>query len=163
LGELSAGQKMELIYGPNPSQGSLFNSREELVQAWTACRDELLERANPGRRPCAYYEFEFDGNRPPYDLERSTLWRKNLLRVDERVELEREWKAEFETAQAPDFTLNDGSGELLKGDCARAEYYRHHDIPRELVKRWEKAERRRRLRRARGERPAPVEEAAAVK
>jgi hypothetical protein len=51
---------------------------------------------------------------------------------------------EFETAQAPDFTLNDGSGEILAGDCARAAHYAHHDIPRELVKRWSAAARRRR-------------------
>src|SRR6516162_738732 len=36
---LSPGQKMELIYGPNPTQGSLFSTREELVAAWAACRD----------------------------------------------------------------------------------------------------------------------------
>jgi len=158
LGELSAGQKMELIYGPNPSQGSLFNSREELVQAWTACRDELLERANAGRRPAGFYEFEFAGRRPPYDTERSILWRMGLLTADEKVALEAEWKVEFATAQEPDFTLNDGSGEILKGDCARLAHYRWADIPDKLVKRWEKAERRRRARQG-----APLEEVAVIK
>jgi hypothetical protein len=143
-GGLSSGQKMELIYGPNSSQGSLFNSREELVQAWAACRDELLARANAGRRPAGFYEFEFDGRRPPYDTERSTLWRMGLLSADEKAVLEAEWKAGFEEAQAPDFTLNDGGSELLRGDCARAAHYAHHDIPRELIRRWEKAARRRR-------------------
>jgi hypothetical protein len=152
---LSAGQKMELIYGPSPSQGSLFNSREELVAAWAACRDELLERANPGRRPAGFYEFEWDGSRPAYDVERSTLWRLGKLSETEKAELEREWKAAFQEAQADDFTVNDGPGELLHGDCARAAHYAHHDIPRELVKRWSAAARRRRARRA----PAPSEKA----
>ena len=161
-GDLSSGQKMELQYGPNPTQGSLFSSREQLESAWAACRDELLERANPGRRPQGFYEFEFDGPRPAYDVERSTLWRKDLLSADEEVTLETEWKAAFQEAQPDDFTLNDDSGELLKGDCARVAHYEHHDIPRELIRRWEKAERRRRLRRAHGERPASVEKAAAT-
>jgi hypothetical protein len=160
-GGLSSGQKMELIYGPNSSQGSLFNSREELVQAWADCRDELLERANPGRRPAGFYEFEFDGRRPPYDTERSVLWRMDLLSETEKATLEAEWKTEFETAQAPDFTLNDGGSELLRGDCARAAHYAHHDIPRELVRRWEKAARRRRER-AERQPVEPAQEAAAT-
>ena len=154
-GDFSAGQKMELIYGPG-AQGSLFNSREELVRAWTVCRDELLERANAGRRPAGFYEFEFDGRRPPYGSERSTLWRMDLLSEAERAELECEWKAAFQEAQAPDFTVNDGSGELLRGDCARAAHYAWADIPRELVKKWSAARRRR-------ERRSASSEAAAAK
>src|SRR5262249_47767818 len=98
-----------------------------------------------GRRwvPQGFYEFEFDGPRPPYDLERSTLWRKELLTAEEKVTLENEWKVEFQRAQASDFTLHDGN-EVLTGDCARTEHYRHHDIPRELVRRWSAAARRRR-------------------
>ena len=135
---LSAGQKMELIYGPNPSQGSSFNSREELVQAWTACRHELLDRANPGRRPLAYYEFDYPhGTRPPFDTERSTLWRQGVLKPEERVELKREWRMEFDAALAMDAS-------------ERREHLEHHDVPVELVKRWakaaERAERRRRAR-----------------
>jgi hypothetical protein len=155
-GDLSAGQKMELIYGPNPAQGSLFNSREELVQAWAACRDELLERANAGRKPAGYYEFEWEGPRPPYATERSILWRANKLSAEERTELEAEWKVAFQEAQAPDFTLNDGNG-ILTGDCARAAHYEHHDIPATLIKRWGTAQRRRERR------AAPSEEAAAAK
>jgi len=155
---LSAGEAMELQYGPNPSAGSLFSSREHLERAWQRARERLLTISNPGRRPLAFYEFEFDGHRPPYDTERSVLWRKGLLSADEKVALEAEWKAEFERAQAPDFTLNDGSDEMLVGDCARAAYYRWEDIPRELVKRWTAARRRR----GRQQR-ASLEEAAAIK
>jgi len=161
-GELGPGEKMELIYGPSPAMGSCFASREALRAAWTAVRDELLGRANPGRRPAAFYEFEWDGPRPAYDVERSTLWRAGKLSEAERAVLEHEWKATFTEAQPDDFTLSDGSGEILRGDCARAAHYAWADIPRELVKRWTSAERRRRLRRARGERQpvAPAEEAA---
>src|SRR5262249_32768364 len=153
-GDLRPAQMMELQYGPNPSMGSCFASREELVDAWQQARDRLLEQSNPGRRPQAYYEFEFDGPRPPYDLERSTLWRMGLLSVDEKAALEAEWKAAFQEARAPDFTVNDGSGELLKGDCARAVHYAWADIPRELVKRWLAAARRRRARAIRNRKEA---------
>jgi hypothetical protein len=156
---LSAGQMMELQYGPSPSAGSLFGSREELENAWQRARERLLEQSNPGRRPAGFYEFEFDGRRPPYDTERSVLWRMGLLSEAEKVTLEREWRQEFQTAQAPDFTVNDGSGEILVGDCARAAHYAWADIPRELVKRWSAAVRRRRARQP----VAPSEEVAATK
>jgi hypothetical protein len=155
-GELSPGEKMELIYGPSPAMGSCFDSREALQAAWTAARDELLGRANPGRRPQAFYEFEWpDPRRPPYAEERSTLWRRGMLAPEEKVTLEREWRREFEQAQPDDFTVNDGSGELLKGDCARAAHYRHHDIPTALIRRWERAERRRRSKLQREEAATP--------
>jgi len=73
-----------------------------------------------------------------------------VLAAEEKAKLEHEWKMEFERAQAPDFTLNDGGGELLVGDCARAAHYAWADIPTVLIRRWEKAERRRRSKTANG-------------
>jgi hypothetical protein len=137
---------------------SVFSSREELEDAWQRARERLMAPLAPGRRPQAFYEFEFTGPRPPYDTERSVLWRMGLLTADEKATLEAEWKMEFERGAGPDFTLNDGSGEILGGDCARAAHYAWADIPRELVKRWEKAARRRR-----GRRSASSEEVAAAK
>ena len=156
----SAGEKMELQYGPNPTQGSLFSTREGLESAWVACRDELLERANPGRRPAIWWELEASGlglEWPGYFNERSYLYKAGVLSAEEKAELEREWKAEFEVAQKANFLLNDGSGEILMGDCARQAHYAWADIPRELVKRWTAAARRRRAR-ARGASPAKVQE-----
>ena len=156
-GALSGSQAFELWLGPAPT-GSLFADREQLRMAWEQHRDAIMARwGSHGRRPAGFYEFDWDGHRPPYDLERSTLWRADKLTPEERVTLEAEWRAEFEAAQAPDFTLNDGSGELLVRDCARAAHYRWADIPDKLVKRWEKAERRRRERR-----PTPLREETAA-
>jgi hypothetical protein len=73
----------------------------------------------------------------------------NLLRADERVALEAEWKAEFEKAQASDFMLSVSEDEILKGDYARAAHYRWADVPDKLLRKWTTAERRRRAR-ARG-------------
>jgi len=139
-----------------PGATSVFTSREELESAWQRVRERMMASLSPGRRPQGFYEFEFDGRRPPYDTERSVLWRMGLLSEAEKVTLEREWRQEFQTAQAPDFTVNDGSGEILVGDCARAAHYAWADIPRELVKRWSAVVRRRRARQPVAS-PAPQE------
>jgi hypothetical protein len=138
-GELGPAEKMELITGPG-QMGSFFRTREELHRAWLVGRDELLARAQPGRRPAGYYEFEWEGDRPPYDLERSTLWRLGLLDEAERAALETEWREEFDRAQAPGFVEYENSG-IVTGARARRLYYAWADIPREFVKRW-RAERR---------------------
>ena len=159
-GELSSGQKMELIYGPNPTQGSLFSTREALELAWATCRDELLARANPGHRPAIWWMLEASGlglEWPGYFNERSYLYKAGVLSAEEKAELEREWKTEFEVAQKANFLLNDGSGELLVGDCARQAHYAWADIPRELVKGWTTAARRRRAR-AQGASPEKAQE-----
>jgi hypothetical protein len=145
-GHVTNSQWWELRLGPGTT--SVFSSREELKDAWQRARERMLASMAPGRRPQAYYEFEYaTGHRPSYDLERSTLWRKNLLTADEKIALETEWKLEFQRAQALDFTLNDGDG-LLKGGCARTAHYAWADIPPALVKRWSAAARRRRSRMA---------------
>jgi hypothetical protein len=122
-GELGPGEKMELIYGPSPAMGSYFDSREALQAAWVAVRDELLGRTNPGRRPAGFYEFEWEGFRPPYAVERSTLWRANALSEAERVEVEHAWRVEFDAARGMDAR-------------ERREHLVHHDVPVELIEAW---------------------------
>ena len=128
---LSPAQSMELIYGPSPAVGSYFSSREELLAGWQQAREHLLERSNPGRRPAAFYEFEWDGPRPSYDTERSSLWRApGVLSEAERAEVETEWREAFDAAR----------GMRAK---ERREAYEFADIPNELVERWQGARRRR--------------------
>jgi hypothetical protein len=130
-GELGPAQKMELIYGPSSAMGSYFESREALQAAWVACRDELLARANPGRRPLGWWQFERgDIEHPGYFRERSALWRAGVLSEAERLTLEDEWRQEFAAAQrmsAPE----------------RREHHEHHDIPAELIEQWQGARRKR--------------------
>jgi hypothetical protein len=140
-GELGPGEKMELIYGPSPAMGSYFDSREALQAAWMAVRDELLERANPGRRPAAFYEFEHPGVRRSYDTERSDLWREGLLTTAEKVTLEVEWKEQFQKARE-------------MGARERREHLTFHDVPVELIREWT-IERRRRPRVVVPEKAAP--------
>jgi len=136
-GELSLDQLQELWLGPNPRHGSLFASRDELEHAWKSHRDEVMALwGHHGRRPLAFYAFEWDGPRPTYDLERSTLWRAGVLTKAEKSELEAEWKAEFDHAAEPNFMFHAGSAGILKGDQARLEHYRWADIPDELVRAW---------------------------
>src|SRR5262249_46849661 len=120
-GSLSPAAAMELWLGPNPAVGSYFDSREALEQAWKTHRNEIMAQwGSHGRRPAAYYEFEWDGDRPSYDRERSVLWRAGVLSAMERIELETQWKQDFAQGRDPKWS----------------------DIPRELLRRW-KAERRR--------------------
>jgi hypothetical protein len=156
---IGLGEAQELWLGAG-SNGSLFGSREELVAAWQRGREYIMRLwGSHGRRPMGWWEFEAgDLKHPGYFRERSALWRAGQLTEVERAELEHEWKAAFQEAQAPDFTVNASDAELLKGDCARAAHYDHHDIPRELVKRWEKAARRQRAR-AERQPAAPAQEA----
>jgi hypothetical protein len=164
---LTFSELQELWLGAHPTTGSCFRSREELVAAWAMGRETVMRLwGSHGRRPAGFYEFEWEGSRPPYDRERSTLWRAGVLSEAERLEVETEWRAAFQEAAAADFSVNDGGDEILKGDCARAAHYAHHDIPRELIRRWKKAARRRRAKAA-GSPGQPVvgfvEETAAVK
>ena len=160
---LTLSELQELWLGANPSQGSHFRTREELVAAWEAGRAVVMRLwGSHGRRPMAWWEFDAgELKHPGYDRERSTLWKAGVLSDVETIDLMAEWRREFEKAQAPDFTLNNGDAELLKGDCARAAHYAHHDIPRELIRRWEKTARRRRAR-AERQPEAPAQEAAAT-
>jgi len=143
-GHVGPNVLQELQYGPpSPYLGSVFTSREELEDAWQRAREWLMAISNPGRRPAAFYEIEHPGVRRSYDTERSDLWRKGLLTAEETVTLEHEWKAEFKKAQAPDFSINTGDGEILHGELARIAHYQWADIPYELARRWTAAARRR--------------------
>ena len=126
----SLTQLQELRLGPGDK--SAFASRQELESAWLWARERLMASLASGRRPQAYYEFEFDGPRPRYDEERSTLWRMNLLTAEERDELEADWRADFERAQKADFFHHTGA-EVLYGVRARRAHYVWADIPQELV------------------------------
>ena len=86
---LSSSQMQELWLGPG--ERSLFDSREELEQAWHKHRTEIMRLwGSHGRRPMGWWEFDAgDLKHPGYDRERSTLWRAGVLTADEKAELER--------------------------------------------------------------------------
>src|SRR6516162_10427614 len=97
---LTLSELQELWLGAHPTSGSHFHSREELVAAWAGGRAVVMRLwGSHGRRPAGFYEFEWEGSRPPYDRERSTLWRADVLAVEERSELELEWRVAFDAAK----------------------------------------------------------------
>jgi hypothetical protein len=150
---LSPDEVQELWLGPGPHRGSLFRDREALRAAWEENRAELMRQfGSHGRRPLAFYEFDWrHGPRPPYETERSELWRRGLLTEPECVALEREWYAEFVRCSARDFAIaRPWPQGLLTGAAARRAHYRWADIPAELIKRWTGREPTRRKERARG-------------
>lgn len=146
--DLTYSKLQELWLGSAPS-GSCFDSREALVEAWRRGRSVVMRLwARGGRRPQGFYEFEFDGPRPPYALERSTLWRRaDVLSTDERAELERTWKAEFDVARG-------------MGAKERRAHLEHCDVPHELITLWAPSRRRPRRHLTPAEEAAPEEVAA---
>ena len=139
----------ELWLGPNSNEGSLFRSREELHAAWLEHRDEVMaEWGSNGRRPAAWYEFEA----PPdlhddYDRERSQLYERGLLGIDEAARVQAEWRQEFDRAQT-----------RFRTDAERRRYYCEIDLPDSLRKEWE-AERRRRRKTVRARKDPPAQDA----
>jgi hypothetical protein len=141
-GDNRLGVYQELWLGPGHN-GSVFESREELLAAWEQHRAEVMRLwGSHGRRPMAWWEFDAgDPEHPGRDRERSVLWRANVLSEAERGEVESEWREAYDAAKG-------------KAALERRAAYRFADIPDELVERWQGARKRRRRR------PAAVEEAA---
>jgi hypothetical protein len=86
-----------------------------------------------GRRPQGWYEFEA----PPdlervYARERSMLYGRGLLGIDEAARLEDEWRQGFDEAQT-----------RFSTDAERERYYQEIDLPESLRKRWSAARGRR--------------------
>src|SRR6516164_7223274 len=106
--------------------GSLFRDEEELRDTWARGRSVVMRIwANNGRRPQAWWYFDAPGlglKWPGYDRQQSYLFTAGVLAEAECDELLRFWRREFEFAQTPDFSLNDGK-QILQGDRARAAHY----------------------------------------
>jgi len=121
-GELSGRQREFLCWGPRDAFDDAFTDEAEVHAAWEQHREALLASCPPGRRPWGWRIFD----RPEirwrgYDFERAINWRANVLSLEERATLERQWR----------------------GDFFRGRDLKSADVPRELVRRW-KAELRRR-------------------
>ena len=125
--------------------GSVFDSPEQLRDAWDRGRAVVMRLwAHGGRRPQGWWHLdpEAEGLRyPGYDRERSFLYAAGVLTEEERAALEREWRREFDAACGLDV-------------AERRAHYEHHDIPRELVRRWSAAARRRQARAIRNRKEA---------
>jgi|SRR5262245_51418335 len=149
-GALSPEQAQELFLGP-AQFGSFFRDREHLKTTWFRHRDFMLENwGNRGRRPAAFYEFEWEGEPPEYDVERSTLWRAGAFTEAEQAEVEREWFREFEAAYTRGL---DAAG--------RRQHFQWADIPREFTRQWtaERRGRGRTIRELQKEQPSGMQEA----
>jgi hypothetical protein len=119
-GELNSNQRTFLLYGPRDPFDDAFPDEAAVIAAWEKHREQLLADYAVGRRPWTWRALDHPDLRwRGFDRERSSLWRAGVLSAVERIQLEAQWREDFERGR----------------DLTWA------DVPRELVKQW-KAERR---------------------
>jgi hypothetical protein len=115
---------------------------------WFRHRDKFMHLwGKGGRRPMGWwlYESPFRSHRHPgTEHERSILWEfTDALSVEERAELEREWRREFDRSWDPHFFFCAGPDKNFTGDAARWQHYLFVDLPPPLLDKF-MAERQRR-------------------
>jgi len=115
--------------GTRLTRSSCLRGRAYVMRLW----------ARGARRPQAWWHLGDAASLgltwPGQDRERSYLYAAGVLTVEERTEVVREWRREFDVACG-------------MGARERREHLAYHDVPAELVTAWE-AERKPRRRRAR--------------
>jgi hypothetical protein len=117
----------ELSWGANQT-GSVFRDRAALEQAWEQFGDEILADYSPGRRPLGWWCVvapeelcrDFD-----HDREKSLLYERGFLGIDEMRGLEAEWREGFVVAQV-----------RCKTEAERKHFYREIDLPESLRAQW---------------------------
>jgi hypothetical protein len=137
--ELGFVEKMELAIGVG-NLGSVFSSEEERRQAWLMAKHELLARAQPGKRPWAWWRYEAPGLGLKYDCshERSVLWRAGLLSETERAALEVEWLDEWGRCTQRNFMISRPfPDEPITGEAAKRRHLEWCDCPAELAEMWD--------------------------
>ena len=143
-GGLSLNQVLQELWLGHSHNGSHFDSPDELRAAWMEHRDEVMRLfAGNGRRPQGWWAFESPIPWPGYHKQQSALYDAGLLGDEEKAELERRWRHEFERAYGPHFFYTEAPGEMLEGAAARRKHLDWADVPDSLRQRW-RAERRRR-------------------
>jgi hypothetical protein len=147
---LSFLQEQSLGYGEFHGPPA-FPSDAARRESWMRHRDYFLRRCRHGWRPAAWWDYEALIKRPlDSDYEKAALWEANLLSVDERAELESDWRERFERAQDPGFEFcighakpGDTFATWVKGTPAKRAQYKWAGIPHELIRRWTEERKRR--------------------
>jgi hypothetical protein len=120
-----------------PSNGTFFNSREELQQTWEVARAWMLRVfGRSGRRPAAWWEFDSPIPYPGRDRETAVLYEANLLDAEERDQLEHGWRRQFEHSLEPGFSVTVSPELILSGARARTAHWDWAGIPTSLRERW---------------------------
>jgi hypothetical protein len=147
--QLRPAEKGSLLYGES-TDFHAFPSEEARRAAWFEHRDELLLSMGPGRRPCAFWEYDPEAPRyPRHGCQARVLYERGLLTEAEVAELEAKWRQGFEAAWRPGFSICtgqiEGRAHWLEGAQARDAHYRWLGIPRPLLRHLKSARRRRKL------------------
>lgn len=113
-------------------------------ERWQRHREIMMQRQHAGRRPPEWWLYERQMPRPD-----DTLYAMGELVGEEKAEVMRFWREQYEHALAPGFVYcighknpGDTFASCLEGPAARRAHHRWAGIPPDLVRRWG-AERRR--------------------
>lgn len=99
-----------------------WEDREPTLACWRKHRDRLMRSEAPGRRPSVWWRYDKGMEPPPCDEESALLWRMGELQGAERAQVETWWRMEYDDAHDMD---------------DRTRHWRWHEIPLELVKKWD--------------------------
>jgi len=139
---MSLSQQGELWLGPGDS-GSAFESDEHRREVWFRYRDKLMQLwGKNGRRPYGWWRYEAASfglpSRHPGDHQKSILYEfgGDALGAEERTELEREWKREFDRSWDEHFFYCAGPDKIFSGDDARWQHWLFVDLPPPLLEKF---------------------------
>jgi len=131
---LNGIQEMELWLGPSYKGGSSFESDEHRRALWFRYRDKIMRQwGRNGRRPYGWWRYEAAEkglpSRHPGVHEQSILYEfSDALGEEERAELERFWRKEFDKTWREGFSCYH-EGRIFTGDIAREYHWLWADIP----------------------------------
>jgi hypothetical protein len=95
-GALTHGQQMFLLYGFDEKWADAFRDKTHYEETWAQHREHILAGYRHGRRPIAWWVIEGPCKYVGNDAERRFLFEHDLLDAEEREELIRCWRQDFE-------------------------------------------------------------------
>ena len=105
----------------------VWEDREPTLACWEKHRERLMRSAGPGRRPSVWWRYDQGREPPSRDEEGALLWRMGELQGAELAQVVKWWRIHYDDAHEMD---------------DRTTYWRWHEIPSELVRKWDAEKRK---------------------
>ncbi len=111
---------------------------------WRRHRERMMANHFAGRRPPEWWLYERQMQPPSHPEEAATLYAMGELAGEERNEVMRYWRDQYERALEPGFghcighkNPSDTFASWLDGEAARKAHHDWAGIPRKLVRQWD--------------------------